>query len=99
VIILYCIEIWELRQYFVLFEDGGMYTKWNVFPLCSKCSIRARFQVNPFIWLDKYLGIVTEWGLNEDRIERLISYLELQIEKAGKSNEQQTFSSIQRLHD
>lgn len=77
----------ETRQYFIPFRDGGKYTTWNIFPMCGKCSTHAKRLLNPFTWFDRYYGrqglmVTPEAG------KKLVDYLELQIEKAGKTNEQ-----------
>jgi hypothetical protein len=76
----------EIRQFFVNFKHGGRYTAWNVYPMCGKCATYTRQIENPFVWLDKHLSTSYAMGMTEQRAERLVSYLQSQIEKVGDSN-------------
>lgn len=82
----------EVRQFFVNFKDGGRYTAWNVYPICGKCATKTRKIANPFQWLDRYTGYAIELGITKEIGDKLVAYLELQIEKAVKDNEQQAGS-------
>ena len=73
----------ESRQFFIPFNDGGKYTSWNMFPLCGKCAAKLPLSLgNPFRWFDRYFGNAEELGLNEERRQRLIKYLQKQVNKA-----------------
>lgn len=73
----------ESRQFLVGFTEGGRYSSWNIFPMCGECAKHTRRIKNPFLWLDKRVGTAHYIGLTEERAEKLINYLILQIEKAG----------------
>lgn len=66
----------EVRQYFINFKDGGMYTAWNMYPICGKCATRIRLIANPFMWLNRRLGYA--W-CTEERGNKLIKYLESRL--------------------
>lgn len=69
----------EARAFFVPFGDGGRYTAWNIIPACGKCGVEAKINDNPFKWMTglnaKNVGLTTE------RANKIIAYLEQQIEK------------------
>ncbi|MNB69350.1 hypothetical protein D3C75_158780 [compost metagenome] len=72
----------EARHFFVLFEKGGRYAPWNMFPVCGACGYSTRRTENPFIWI-QYQNHVSE-----ERKDRLINYFVAQIEKVRDSNDQ-----------
>lgn len=82
----------EVRQFFIPFQDGGRYASWNIYPMCGECGKVLKKQPNTFAWFDKYLGRPESLGMTPERFDRLIDYLQLQIDKAVKEHEQEAGS-------
>lgn len=70
------------REFFVPFQSGGHYTAWNMIPMCENCGRVTRYQENPFKWFDKYGTTGVRMGLTEERRDKIINYLIMQLEKA-----------------
>ena len=69
-------EYIETRHFFIPFEEGGRYAVWNMIPLCGSCAAGLPKSIgNPFKWFDKYFGNAEALGLNEERKNKLVSYL------------------------
>lgn len=72
----------ESRQFFINYKHGGKYSKWNMFPLCSKCTRYTKKVDNPFYWLDDTTSMnLTRKGITKERREKLYNYFVSQIEK------------------
>ena len=74
------------RMFFVLFKDGGGYNKFNIIPVCEKCSMYGRGQPNPFIYFDKswagnrhkkFTG-----GATKQSLDAMLKHMEEQLEEA-----------------
>jgi hypothetical protein len=70
----------ETREFFQKSTDGGQYSKWNILPMCSKCSTMFRTITNPFLLYTpfKVFGI----QVPEDRITKLLMYLVDKLQEA-----------------
>lgn len=79
----------ETREYFIPFVDGGTYTVWNIYPMCGNCAIKSKQINNPFAKFDKYLGANTRLNMAPENRDKLVGYLQSQIEKV-EQNEQKT---------
>ena len=75
----------ETRHFFIPFEKGGTYSVWNMIPLCGKCAATIPKSIdNPFKWFDNYFGNAEELGLNEERKNKLVSYLYNKMKEASE---------------
>lgn len=65
----------EVREFFVAFKDGGRYTVWNMFPMCSTCARPLRAARNPFRWMHKALSGAFRKNLAPGAFDKLYKYL------------------------
>lgn len=78
-------EYIETRHFFIPFEEGGKYAVWNMIPLCGTCAAGLPKSIgNPFKWFDKYFGNAEALGLNEERKNKLVSYLYNKMKEASE---------------
>ena len=78
-------EYIETRHFFIPFEEGGRYAVWNMIPLCGPCAAGLPKSIgNPFKWFDKYFGNAEALGLNEERKNKLVSYLYNKMKEASE---------------
>jgi len=77
------------RVYFIPFELGGKYTKFNVLPACEMCSTEFKVQMNPFKRLcsKRNTHINSRWnkrGLG--KLEEIKTYLMEEINAQSKQS-------------
>jgi hypothetical protein len=70
----------ETREFFQKSTKGGQYSKYNIVPMCGKCSTMFRTIVNPFLLYTpfKSFGITVP----EDRVNKLLEYLVTKLQEA-----------------
>lgn len=77
----------EAREYFVPFKEGGKYAPWNMFPLCGACAPKVRITSNPFVYFDTRLNGSSQHCMSKDKMQRLLEYFVMQIERSKDAND------------